>query len=144
MQVTIERAGHADRRLIRELLARNGLPTAGLDDAHVVALVARSGESIVGSAAIELYGASALLRSVAVDAPARGSGLGAKLTRAALDLARDHNVGRVYLLTETADDFFPRFGFRRIDGDEVDPGVRESVEFTGACPASARVMIARI
>ena len=67
---------------------------------------------VVGSAALEFYGKAALLRSVAVVAELRGAGLGHRLTGAALDLARQRGVTAVYLLTETAADFFPRFGFR--------------------------------
>ena len=47
----------------------------------------------------------------------------------------------VYLLTETAAEFFPRFGFRPIARDTVDPAVRASVEFTSACPDTALVMV---
>jgi amino-acid N-acetyltransferase len=81
---------------------------------------------------------------VAVDAAARGQGLGQRLTHAALDLARERGIRRVYLLTETADDFFGRFGFRLIDRADVDAAVRESVEFSSACPASARVMLLQL
>jgi amino-acid N-acetyltransferase len=94
----------------------------------------------VGSAALELYGNAALLRSVAVDQNLRGQGLGQQLTRAALDLAGQHGVETVYLLTETATDFFPRFGFQPIARSAVAPAVQQSVEFTSACPASAAVL----
>ncbi len=105
-------------------------------------MIARDGDEVVGSAALEPYGAAALLRSVAVDARLRGEGLGQRLTRAALDLARDRGVATVYLLTETAADFFARFGFHAIDRSAVDAAVQQSVEFTSACPASAQVLVA--
>ena len=38
-------------------------------------------------------------------------------------------------LTTTADGYFPRFGFERIERSQVPATVRESVEFTSACPA---------
>ena len=105
--------------------------------------MAREGRdgAVVGSAALELYGASALLRSVAVQRDRRGRGLGRRLTGAALDLARRCGAVRVYLLTETADDFFPRFGFSPVARREVPPSVRGSVEFVSACPESARAMV---
>jgi amino-acid N-acetyltransferase len=108
------------------------------------ALVARDGEAVVGSAALERYGDAALLRSVAVEEPRRGTGLGAALVGAALDLARAEGVGEVYLLTTTAPDYFPRFGFRPVARDAVAPAVTQSVEFTSACPASALAMRARV
>ena len=46
----------------------------------------------------------------------------------------------MYLLTTTAEGWFPRFGFERIAREEVSEAVRGSVEFGGACPATAAVM----
>jgi amino-acid N-acetyltransferase len=103
--------------------------------------VARLEGSVVGSAALELYGPAALLRSVAVRRDLRGTRLGGRLTEAALELSRDLAVAEAYLLTEMADLFFPRFGFRPIPRSEVPLGIRHSVEFTSACPASARAML---
>jgi amino-acid N-acetyltransferase len=77
---------------------------------------------------------------VAVAPEHRGTGLGIRLTKAALDLAASRRVPAVYLLTETAGGFFPRFGFRPIPRSAVPAGVLGSVEFTSACPASALVM----
>ena len=61
---------------------------------------------------------------------------------AALALAHERGARRAYLLTETADGFFPRFGFRAVSRSEVPAGVRGSVEFVSACPESARTMAA--
>ncbi len=44
-----------------------------------------------------------------------------QLTLAALHFARQHKVSVVYLLTETGDGFFPRFGYCSILHSEVDP-----------------------
>ncbi len=84
------------------------------------------------------------MRSIAVDLPHRGLGLGIQLTEAILALARSRGLRTVYLLTETAAAFFPRFGFRSIRREEVDPAVQRSVEFTKACPASAQAMRAEL
>ena len=128
---------------ILDLLARGNLPRDGLDE-HVTMLAAVDGASLVGCAALELYDGAALLRSVAVDETRRGEGLGQKLTRAALDVARERDVKTVYLLTETAGGFFPKFGFQRIKRDQVEPAVKQSVEFTTACPSTALVMSLRL
>jgi amino-acid N-acetyltransferase len=49
-------------------------------------------------------------------------------------------VREIYLLTTTAEHFFPRFGFARIPRADVAPTVRASEEFRGACPDSAIAM----
>lgn len=122
------------------LLTRCGLPLDGVRDHLANALVARQGSRLVGSAVLEVYAGGALLRSVAVEEDARGLGLGIRLTEGALALARRLGVRRVFLLTETAAQFFARFGFETISRGDVPESVRASVEFTTACPQSALVM----
>ncbi len=144
MTHAITPAAPADLPAILELLAASKLPRAGIEDHVASTLVARADSDVVGSAALELYGSAALLRSVAVATWLRGRGLGAALTVAALDLARRSGVRTVYLLTETAGRFFPKFGFTAITRAQVDPVVLESPEFTTACPKSALVMVKQL
>jgi amino-acid N-acetyltransferase len=136
----IQPATERDLPGIYSLLERLHLPLAGVDEHLPTMLVAREGEQIVGTAALELYADGALLRSVAVEPLRQGSRLGHQLTDAALRLAAVHGATTVFLLTTTAERFFPRFGFERITRDEVPASVRRSVEFQSACPASAVVM----
>jgi amino-acid N-acetyltransferase len=124
-----------------ELVRDAGLPVSGLDQLLETLIVARTGDTVVGTAALELYPPAALLRSVAVKADHRGTGLGVTLTRRSLRLAQDRGIDRVFLLTETAAQFFTRFGFRAVGRDAVDPVVRESEEFTTLCPDSAQAMV---
>jgi amino-acid N-acetyltransferase len=144
VMVAIELAKRDDLCAILGLLQRSGLPQEGLDEHLATTLVAREGQLVVGSAALELYGTAALLRSVAVDPSSRGRGLGHRLTQAALGLAQQQGVTTVYLLTETATDFFARFGFRPISRSEVIPAVKRSVEFSSACPESAQAMVVKL
>jgi len=141
---TIEHARAADLPAIVALLLANKLPRAGIEGQISTTLVARVAGRLVGCAAIEPYGAAGLLRSVAVELASRGRGLGEALTQASLDLAGGRGIKTLYLLTETAAGFFPRFGFRTISRTDVDPAVQRSVEFTSACPTSALVMQAEV
>jgi GNAT superfamily N-acetyltransferase len=86
------------------------------------------------------YGESGLLRSVAVAPEWRGSGIGRTLVDRVLDEGRAAGIREVYLLTTTAEQYFPRLGFQCVDRDCVPAAVRASAEFTGACPDSAVVM----
>jgi amino-acid N-acetyltransferase len=138
--VLIDPATPTDLPALLALLTASGLPHAGLAEHLATGLVARTTDALVGSAALELYGPSALLRSVAVAPALRGQGLGQRLTSAALALARAYGVRQIYLLTTTAEGYFPRFGFTPIARATVDPAVQASVEFTSACPANARVL----
>ena len=136
----IESATERDLPEIRALLERLHLPLAGVDEHLPTMIVARDGEQIVGTAALEMYADGALLRSVAVEPHLQGRQLGHQLTDAALQMASNRGVTAVFLLTTTAERFFPRFGFEAIGREQVPPSVRASVEFQSACPASAIVM----
>ena len=142
--MTIEAATENDLAAVRRLLERHRLPVDDVD-AHVKTMVvAREGAQVVGAAALELYRDAALLRSVAVDPGWYGRGVGHELTNAALGLARSRGVATVFLLTTTAERFFPKFGFQPVTRDEVPVTVQASVEFQSACPASAVVMRKRL
>jgi amino-acid N-acetyltransferase len=64
-----------------------------------------------------------------------------QLTEAAFDLARKLRVSTLYLLTETAADFFTRCGFVPVERSAVAPAVQQSVEFHSVCPQSAQAMV---
>jgi N-acetylglutamate synthase-like GNAT family acetyltransferase len=140
MNVHIERASDVDAPSILQLLRDSRLPIDGLLEHLNTAFVARDGATIVGCAAVEIYPDGALLRSVAVARAARGHGLGERLSEAATTLARSLGTPAVYLLTTTAESYFPRFGFVQTTRDLVPAGVQQSIEFRSACPASAVVM----
>ena len=142
--IRIERAQVEELPAVVQFLEANQLPTAGLADHAETLWVARRDRRIVGSIALEMYGHGALLRSAAVDAEARGHGLGARLAEVALAAAESAGVPAVYLLTTTAENYFPRFGFEQITRDDVPADVRGSIEFQSACPASAVVMRRRL
>ena len=140
----IESATARDLPGIHALLERLHLPLAGVDEHLPTMPVVREGERVVGTAALELYAGDALLRSVAVHPHRRGAQLGHQLTDAALHLAATRGATSVFLLTTTAERFFPRLGFEQVTRDEVPPAVRASVEFQSACPESAIVMRKRL
>jgi N-acetylglutamate synthase-like GNAT family acetyltransferase len=122
------------------LLREAGLPLDGFRDQLAHTLVASEDDRIVGCVALELYGEFGLLRSLAVSPERRGRLLGERLTAEAVDLAKARGIRDLYLLTETAVGFFPRFGFSAEDRALAPNALKESVEFKSACPASAVMM----
>lgn len=138
--VALRRAAAADRAAIERLLQEQALPREGVADWLDHFWLAEHHGEVVGAAGVELYGASALLRSVAVDPTWRGSGLGRLLTERALSVAQEAGAHDVYLLTTTADRYFPRLGFACIARRDAPKELESSAEFSGACPASAVLM----
>ncbi|MGB3633781.1 MAG: arsenic resistance N-acetyltransferase ArsN2 [Rubrobacteraceae bacterium] len=132
-----------DLPAVLSLLEENSLPADGLRQHLGTILVVRKSSEVMGSAALEPYAGAALLRSVAVRGELRGKGLGRRLVDAAIELAAERGANNVYLLTEDAEDFFARLGFRQISRTDVrraSPEVTLSVQFTSACPESAQAM----
>jgi amino-acid N-acetyltransferase len=144
MEWHIAPARPADLPAILALLDHAGLPTVGLPQHLASTLMAHSADAVIGSAALELYGTTALLRSVVVAPAWRGRGVGRALIDAAAALAQQHGVGQLVLLTTTAAAWFVAAGWALGERDAVDPAVRQSSQFTGVCPASARVLIRQL
>jgi amino-acid N-acetyltransferase len=137
---TIRAAAPSDFVGVVRLLEAAELPTAGLEPSLPDFLVAEEDGRVLGAIGLEAYGDCALLRSAVVEAGRRGSGLGIDLVESLLRHAAKRGVREIYLLTTTAEHFFPRFGFVRIPRGDVAAAVRASQEFRGACPDSAIAM----
>ncbi len=142
--MAVERALDSDRPAIEGLLNANELPLDGLETALQTAVVARAAGGVVGCAAIEPYGPVGLLRSVCVAAELRGSGVGSRLVAAAEALAAERGIKDLYLLTETAESWFPRLGYVAAARSAVPAELTASPEFAGACPDSAAVLHKRL
>jgi amino-acid N-acetyltransferase len=133
-------AAPADLAAIERLLVANTLPLDGVREALAAFVVAEHGDEIVGVAGLENCCDDALLRSVAVAPAWRSHGLGRALVTRVISDAEARGIRALYLLTNTAEHYFPSFGFRRVSRDEVPTSVRETAEFSHACPDTATVM----
>lgn len=130
----------ADLSAVEHLLVASGLPLDGVREALPTFVVAEAEGALVGVAGLEVCCDNALLRSVAVNPEWRSRGLGRALVTRVIADAEARGIRALYLLTTTADHYFPSFGFEQIARDEVPEDVRATEEFRGACPASATVM----
>ena len=139
-QIVIDPAVEADVPAIKDLLTSASLPTAGVDDHWQTFLVARDGDKLIGCGGAEAYPTAALIRSIAVDPAYRSRGVGRRIVRQLLDRLASRGLREFYLLTTTAEDYFARRGFKKIDRDEVHPQLMASRELQDACPASATCM----
>lgn len=124
------------------LLEANQLPTSDLEAESDVRLFgyAPNGE-LAGVVGLELYGTSALLRSLAVAESGRGDGLGAALVVHAEHHAAQQGVRSVYLLTTTASKFFERHGYRHAKREDAPPSIAGTSQFSNLCPASSAFMV---
>ncbi len=133
MSIAIRPASAADLATVSRLLTEASLPTAGMAEHFGSFLVAESDGVIIGSMGLELYGATALLRSAVVHPSWRNSGVGSMLYSALITKAKQQGVRELFLLTNTATKYFAKKGFITIDQRSVTGPITQSAEFTGAC-----------
>jgi amino-acid N-acetyltransferase len=140
-------ATRGDLPAVLRLLADAALPTddvAGLFAERAADFVVAEDPAVPGElvavAGLEVCRDDALLRSVAVRPPWRGHGVGDALVRHLVRAAEARGLRALYLLTTTAEHYFPRFGFEHIARDAVPADIAGTLEFRSACPASAAVM----
>ncbi len=129
-----------DLPAIEGLLTASGLPLDGVRDHLATFVVAEASGDLVGVAGAECCVAHALLRSVAVHPAWRAHGVGRALVTRVIADAEARGISALYLLTTTAERYFPGFGFRTITRDDVPDDIRATAEFRTLCPASATVM----
>ena len=129
-----------DLPAVLELLEANRLPTAGVQDHLEQFQLEFVADDLVGCAGLEVHGHAGLLRSVAVADSHRSQGLGSKLVQIILEQARKQKLSSLNLLTTTAQDYFPRFGFQITPRENLPESLHASAEFRGACPDSAIAM----
>lgn len=136
----IRPATPADLPHVRRLLDANALPVQDLATATITFLVAEHDGVLLGAVGLELFDDAALLRSLVVDAAARGTGLGGALVDEIEAHAVAAGVGTLSLLTLTAEPFFARRGWTTVPRNFLPAGVQRSGEFRSICPASAAAM----
>ncbi len=139
----IRRATPGDLSAVERLLEASGLPLDGVANALPTFYVAVDG-GLVGVAGLEVCCDNALLRSVAIAPEWRSRGVGRLLVNRLIADAESRGIRALYLLTTTAEHYFPGFGFTRVERGAVPDDVRATAEFQSACPASATVMSLQI
>ncbi len=140
--LTIADGRPADLDDVHALLRRVGLSVEGVTQ-RIMAdfLIAREDGRLVAVAALEDHGTAGLLRSVAAAPERQNWGLARYLTNALVERARSRGHPAVYLLTNDAELYFKRYGFRPISREEVRPAVLASGQFQGESCASSTVMV---
>jgi glycerol-1-phosphatase len=126
---------------IASLLHDGGLQAGGARERLGRTIIAQDDRAAIGTSAWDPVGDdTALLRSIAVAPDVRGTGTGLLVTAAALRQAARAGVRDAYLVTNDAEKFFTRCGFRTISRDELPEEIAMHRQITRECPASAPVM----
>ena len=121
------------------LLKRNNLPSEDLGD-DMILFVLWEGEHMAGTIGLEHNGKEGLLRSLCTDEHSRGRGRGTQMVNFLEQYAREKGLTTLYLLTTTAESFFLKRNYQRINREEVSGFLTGTSEFRSVCPASAVIM----
>lgn len=140
MDITYHKALPENRPALESFLKSLSLPTEDLPADLSGFTLAFDGQIMVGSAGVEPLGTLGLLRSVAVAASHRSLGVAAQVFQSAIDHARETGIHDIWLITNTADNYFERHGFVRIQRESAPAEIAGTAQFTGLCPSTAVVM----
>lgn len=129
-----------DLSAIATLLAEFGLPTRGVVDSLESFVVVELKGRLIGVGGIEIHGRNALLRSLAVSPEHQHSGVATAICDHLEAQAAQQDLESVYLLTETAEQFFSGRGYEVVARSEAPAAIAASEEFSALCPQSATLM----
>jgi len=142
MKTSYRKAIEIDEQQIRALLEEAQLHTESLGGTITEFFLAEQDGVIVGVAGFEYYGDDALLRSVAIQSNQRNKGTGSALVDWMLSRAKERDIKRVVLLTNTARKFFEKKGFVVVDRSLIaNEAMKKCSEFAYLCSASSTTMM---
>ncbi|WP_419253856.1 arsenic resistance N-acetyltransferase ArsN2 [Caulobacter sp. ErkDOM-YI] len=129
-----------DRDLLKRLAAAH-LPTSDLGEPGQLFFAFENAARAIGCGGLLIAGEHALLRSIAVDADLRGTGVGGQILKCLSDQAQSHGALKAWLLTTDAATFFARHGFEKVDRANAPAVISATLQFAGICPGSATLMM---
>jgi len=142
--LTLRTATQNDLSAIAALLKEFDLPSDGCQQHIENFIVAECDNQLAGVGGLELYKEVSLLRSVAVAHKHRGQSLGNTLFLKLKATALHNDVRELYLLTETAENYFAALGFDSVARYAVPAAIQNTEQFSSLCPDSATVMRLKI
>ena len=125
----------------RSLLKASNLPADDLNFKRDLLVGYYEGNALVGTGGLEIHGPYALLRSLSVKLGIRGKSVGTTITEYLLGEAKKKKLKAIYLLTETAGNFFRKKGFTDVKRDQVPEEIKATTEFSQVCADTAVVMV---
>ena len=128
-------------RDVERILLSHNLPVDDLPDVELVNFFGCGEEdNPKGVIGLEIHGSDGLLRSLAVEPEVQGEGCGASLLCALEQHSKNVGVENLYLLTETAEEYFKKNGFESVDREYASEQIKQTTQFSSLCPSSATLM----
>lgn len=123
---------------LQALLEQCGLPVADLFEEKAMAFFGcREGGNLVAVVGMETGIDAILLRSLAVATAHRGDGLARRLVAFVEHLAGARGKETLFLLTDSAADFFRALGYTDVPREHAPDWIRAGAQFSELCPDDA-------
>ncbi len=139
----LELTSEEDSTFFTQLLEANKLPVSDLYPG-VKKFLLLSESKVIGTGGLEIFSNIGLIRSVSVADAYKGKGYGKQISSMLESVAKQLNIQELFLLTDTAKDFFAKLDYQVIERNEVPPSIRETQQFSSICPSSATIMMKKI
>ena len=123
------------------LLKESKLDVSDLKQANIRLFRLEENGETIGVGGLEIFSDQALLRSIAIRKEFQGKGLGKELVEQIESAAKESGISALYLLTNTAADFFKSIGYQTIQRDDFAEQLKQTSQFSGLCPISAICMM---
>ena len=116
------------------------MPIDDIQESKVQLFVLKIDNHIIGVIGLEQYKEVALLRSLAVQDRYKNQKIGRNLIGYLLRYCNDYKVQQLYLLTATAEKYFEKFNFYKVQRENIPDRIKNTKEFSSICPVTAVVM----
>ncbi|MCP4767912.1 MAG: GNAT family N-acetyltransferase [Gammaproteobacteria bacterium] len=130
----------ADLAQLESLLGAHQLPYADCAEQLGIFCGMFDDNELIAAGGLEPAAEFALLRSIVVLERYRGRGLAQSISEQLIQQAEAEGRVAVYLLTETAEDYFARLDFEKVARDAVPAAIARTRQFASLCPDSASCM----
>ncbi|MCX6315936.1 MAG: arsenic resistance N-acetyltransferase ArsN2 [Bacteroidetes bacterium] len=139
-QFSVHAVTPAGEEAISRLLQENKLPVADIASSSIQFWIAKKDTTPAGVIGLEQSGGYGLLRSMATATAFRNQGVAAFLVHTLEAYAKEQKLKDIYLLTETAEQYFNKKGYHKISRDQAPAAIQSSAEFSHLCPSTAILM----
>ena len=129
---------------IENVLKKYNLPVNDILEYIDNFIVSEKENKIIGVGGYETLGEIALIRSIAVAQEYRGKSVGVNIYNLLERKIQDIGIKEVYLLTETATDYFRKLGFTIKERTSIPKVVTQTKQFKELCPSTAVVMFNKL
>ena len=131
---------HEEQEALQELLKSEKLCYNDISEEGVKLYGVKIKHVHVGYFGFEQFDTDALFRSMLVQPDARKRGYGSLIWNEAKAILKDVGVKDIYLLTDSATDFFIKQGFTIVERNSVPEAIAQTTEFKDFCPDSSICM----